>query len=222
MLKIPPIIKTALGIASIFVIGLLFKEVLKLTDNKNNFEKSAGALIKGVAAMEKADYNDATIQFQKAIKYDTTNIEAYNNLGRSFYLLKDYEKAIESLTSNHNNAITFLYRGDAHFSAENYSIAFIDYTESLKIQPTPEAFCAMANVFIKMNNTTEGIRNYSKAIELDSVNALYYNHRGNAHNLLGNYNDAIKDFGKAIELSPDNLVYKQSLEFALRLETTAD
>ena len=48
----------------------------------------------------------------------------------------------------------------------------------------------------------EAIKDYDKAIELNSEVAVIYNNRGNAKNELDQYIEAIKDFDRAIELDP--------------------
>ncbi|WP_288695305.1 tetratricopeptide repeat protein [uncultured Brachyspira sp.] len=48
------------------------------------------------------------------------------------------------------------------------------------------------------------MKDYDKAIELDSDYSDAYNNRGIVKNILGKYEEAIKDYDKAIELNPNN------------------
>ena len=50
-----------------------------------------------------------------------------------------------------------------------------------------------------------GIQNLSKAIELDSTNAMYYYNRGTAKKMMLDYKSAIPDFTKAIDLKFESL-----------------
>jgi tetratricopeptide (TPR) repeat protein len=52
-------------------------------------------------------------------------------------------------------------------------------------------------------NYEEAKEYFSKAIELDSTNAIVYYNRGNAKYELSDYNGAITDYSKAIEINPN-------------------
>ncbi|MDR1170579.1 MAG: tetratricopeptide repeat protein, partial [Prevotellaceae bacterium] len=163
-MKISQIIKTTLGIASLFIFSLAFRELLKLTDNRDVTEKSLALLSKGLEAAENGQYEQSLDILSKSLKLDSTNIEARNSMGQILLRMKKYTEAIERLSVKTANAETLKIRGDAYFALENYSAAFTDYSESLKISPNAAAYAGLGNVFVKMNNITEGINNYTKAI----------------------------------------------------------
>jgi tetratricopeptide (TPR) repeat protein len=52
----------------------------------------------------------------------------------------------------------------------------------------------------KVKDYYGSIRDFNKAIQLDSNYASAYNNRGNSKGYLGDHNSAIKDFNKAIQL----------------------
>jgi tetratricopeptide (TPR) repeat protein len=216
--KISQIIKTAFGIASLFIFGLLFGELLKLTDNKDVVEKSRILFVKGLEAAESGYYKESVDILSKAVKLDSSNIEARNCLGKTLLRMEKYTVAIESLNVKTVNAETLQIRGDAYFALENYSAAFVDYSESLKMSPNASAYAGLGNVFVKMHNISEGINNYAKAIELNSDCADFYFFRGKAFNLQGKFDEAINDFERAFELEPDNVSYKQNRDFAISMK----
>jgi tetratricopeptide (TPR) repeat protein len=189
-MKIKQIIKTALGIASLFVFGLLFGEILKSTNSKDLTRKSQTLLVEGIEAIKTGDYKKSVDILSKSIKLDSTNAE------------------------------TWQFRGDAYFAIEDYSAAFVDYSESLNIAPNAAAFAGLGNVFVKMNNILEGINSYTKAIELNPDCADYYFIRGKTFNMQGKYDEAINDFDNALRLVPDNISYKQNRDFAISLKKT--
>ncbi len=55
----------------------------------------------------------------------------------------------------------------------------------------------------RLGRLEEAIKNYDRAIELDSNVAQVYYNRGNAKRKLGRYEEAIKDYDKAIALNPN-------------------
>lgn len=210
---------TVAGILSIFVIGLLFRQLLVLTSSGDNTQKSVVQLAKGISETEKGNHKQSIEFYQNAINLDTTNVTACNCLGRAYYHLKQYGEAIEVLSKIPNPGhISLQYRADAYFAADNYSNAFIDYTESIKQFPTAESYVGLASVLMKVNNLKESIVNYTKAIEMAPDSANYYFYRGKVHNLQGSYDNALADFDKAIELSPENIEYTSNKEFAAQLK----
>jgi tetratricopeptide (TPR) repeat protein len=218
--KINQIIKTSLGIASLFILGLVFGKMLKLTDNKDIAEKSRILYAKGFKLAEEGDLKKSLDVLSKSIKLDSTNIEARNCLGKILLRMERYNEAIEKLNVKTVDAETLKIRGDAYFALENYSAAFADYSESLKIMPNASVYAGLGNIFVKMNNISEGTDNYTKAIEMESGCDDYYFLRGKAFALQGKYDEAINDFDKALELKPDNVLYKQNRDFAFSLKKT--
>lgn len=192
--------------------------MLKLTDNKDIAEKSRILYAKGFKAAEEGDYEKSLDILSKSIKLDSTNIEARNCLGKVLLRMEKYNEAIEKLNVKTVDAETLKIRGDAYFALENYSAAFIDYSESLKIIPNASAYAGLGNIFVKMNNISEGINNYTKAIETESDCVDYYFLRGKALGLQGKYDEAINDFDKALELDPNNVEYKQNKDFTISLK----
>ncbi|MDR2287532.1 MAG: tetratricopeptide repeat protein [Prevotellaceae bacterium] len=218
-MKISQTVKTTLGIASLFIFGLLFGKLLDLTNTKDLAEQSRTLFGKGLEAAEKGNYRESVEILSKSIKLDSTNIEARNCLGKTLLRMEKYAEAIERLNVTTVDAKTLTIRGDAYFALENYSAAFADYSESLKISPNASAYAGLGNVFVKMNNIPEGINNYTKAIELKSDCADYYFVRGKTFNRQGKYEEAINDFNIALKIEPDNAVYKQNKEFTEKILT---
>lgn len=50
----------------------------------------------------------------------------------------------------------------------------------------------------------EAVENYTRAIQLQANNSIFYNNRGCAYDDLEEYDKAISDYNKAIELDPEN------------------
>ena len=90
---------------------------------------------------------------------------------------------------------------------------------------TEDFYVKQAEQASENKNYKKAIINISKAIELDSLNAFYYEFRGRIisglfienkqleHIDIQNFNRALKDFNKAIELEPNNPDFYQSRGF---------
>ena len=59
------------------------------------------------------------------------------------------------------------------------------------------------NEYVKLKKYQEALDCYTKAIEYDSNNEVFYSNRSLMHNNLGNFQKAIKDAEKALSLKPD-------------------
>ncbi|XP_012277686.1 small glutamine-rich tetratricopeptide repeat-containing protein alpha isoform X2 [Orussus abietinus] len=75
-------------------------------------------------------------------------------------------------------------------------------------EPTPEAHAEAerlkneGNALMKAERYLEALANYTKAIELDGRNAVYYCNRAAVQHKLGKYDDAIKDSRTALAIDP--------------------
>ncbi|KAL1242872.1 RNA polymerase II-associated protein [Trichinella spiralis] len=118
----------------------------------------------------------------------TTKLNAQKALfekesGNSFYVKKDYEKAI------------------------------MCYSRSISADPfRPVVYCNRAMAYLKLKNYAEAYADCSKALTFDStyVKALY--RRGMASKGLNNFDDAVEDFQHVLTLDPNNDIAKKELE----------
>jgi tetratricopeptide (TPR) repeat protein len=65
-----------------------------------------------------------------------------------------------------------------------------------------ESFKNQGNDCMKMDKFTEAYDYYTKAIEIDNSNAIYYSNRAAASSKLGNHQAALKDCQQSIEIDP--------------------
>ncbi len=68
-------------------------------------------------------------------------------------------------------------------------------------------FATRAKSLLNEKDYEGAIADYTKAIELNPNDAVYYNNRGDARKELRDYSGAIADYTKAIELNPNDAVY---------------
>ncbi|XP_003424668.1 small glutamine-rich tetratricopeptide repeat-containing protein alpha [Nasonia vitripennis] len=94
---------------------------------------------------------------------------------------------------------------------ENFDILSIYKTQQCNNTPfeaTPDAKAEAerlkneGNALMKNEKYHEALANYSKAIELDSQNAVYYCNRAAVYSKIGNHHHAIKDCNTALEFDP--------------------
>lgn len=115
------------------------------------------------------NYSDALIDFNEAIRRDTSFLEAYENRGVTKFYLHDYKGAIE------------------------------DYNKALEINPEDyNTFGRRGWAKLYMNDCSGAIYDFTKALEGVEDESQYYNIRGQAKYYLKDYRGAIEDFTAVI------------------------
>ncbi len=131
------------------------------------------------------DYKNAEIYYLKAIKEDSSFVEAYDNLGRIYRSLGNYEKAIISYKksielyplgqmAHQNLAVVYSIQKD-------YENALNEYKELLKIDENdPESYFGMANIYMMLGE-------FDKALASVTIALKIYKQTGSNHLADGYY-----------------------------------
>ena len=184
--------------------------VLNLFKNKKfvQAEKKCSLLIKkvnpnydlyniyAVILFQLKKYDNAIIEWQKAIKLKPDYYFGYNNLGNAFLLKKDLNEALKN------------------------------YDEAIKIKPDYyEAIYNKANVFFKLKDFPNALENYDKVLYLKNDYAPAYQGKAIIFKKIEKFDQAIDEWQKVINLNPkdakayvqkgDLLFDKNKLEDAL-------
>lgn len=129
---------------------------------------------KGNELANRGDFENAIVNFNKAIALNPEDSYFYTNRGFAFAelgdlasALADFNKAIEL---NPEDYIAYNNRGHVYYSTRDYDRAIADYTKAIYINPD---------------------------------NALSYNNRGLAYRDKGDYGNAISDFTSVIRIYPN-------------------
>ena len=125
------------------------------------------------------DVNKAVDYFIMAINYDSKFVQAYDNLGKAYRMLKKYDLAIKSYelslkvfpkgTSAHQNlAIVYSELG-------NYSKAIDEYNIVIKMLPSdPEGYYGLANTYLGISEFNKALPIALKALKLYEKNPPNY------------------------------------------------
>ncbi|MDA8433310.1 MAG: tetratricopeptide repeat protein [Nitrospiraceae bacterium] len=114
--------------------------------------------------------------FDRAVKEDPMYSEAYNNLGYSYQILGDFEKAIAFYRKALSNPLyptaekAYINMGDAYYRLGRYDSALESYKEGLKRVPTLGiAYWRMALCLNAMGRYGEAAAAATQAVKLDPV-----------------------------------------------------
>jgi|GEM_PF-4268023 len=129
-------------------------------------------------AQQENDHDRAIDYFSRAIDSNELRTKdmpkAYNNLGVSYFRLRDLEKAVES-----------------------YSVA-IELNESYSV-----AYRNRGAAYADLGALDDALSDYDRAIKLNPEDSASFNNRGIIHKKRDEYYKAFSDFGAAIFLNPE-------------------
>jgi tetratricopeptide (TPR) repeat protein len=75
-------------------------------------------------------------------------------------------------------------------------------TDEVLSPESPQEFYSRGNKYLTNGQNEEAVKEYTKALELDSKLSQAYNHRGIAYKRLNRFDLAMADFNRALELDP--------------------
>lgn len=115
------------------------KDIINTQSNKNNFTKNLAIEqnARGKSLMAANNPNQAIAAYTKAIEYDDTYAEAYNNRGAAYGKLKNFQMAIvdfsKAIQINGNYAMAYKNRGMAYNKIGQTANACSDWQKAAKL-----------------------------------------------------------------------------------------
>jgi tetratricopeptide (TPR) repeat protein len=101
-------------------------------------------------------------------------------------------------------ATAYLQRGSMHRRQGKYALAFADFGESIRYDPTSaDAYTGRGNARRLLGELDSAIVDHSEAIRLRPNFAMAYSNRGNVWSDKKMFDRAIADYDEAIRLNPD-------------------
>ncbi|MEW5961636.1 MAG: tetratricopeptide repeat protein, partial [Chloroflexota bacterium] len=163
---------------------------------------------RGLAHVSTRNYEQAIIDYTKAIQLDPNYAEAYNNRSTAHLVMENYGQAVVDCSRAIDLAPDFVAayvnRGIAYTGLRQYKLGLADYAQALKLDADNlYAFYNRGNTYLWMSQYKEAITNYSQAVAVNPEFVAAYANRGVAHTEINQYDLALADFSQAIDLNPD-------------------
>lgn len=130
---------------------------------------------RGLVYHEMKEFNLSIAAFEKSYKKDNSNPETLVNVANGYYMIRDFDKAKETL---------------------QLAIG-LDATE-------PNSYNTMALIATEEKNYPLALNQVEEALSLDGANPFFLNNRGYIHLLMNNLESAEKDIRRAIIGAPEN------------------
>ncbi len=135
------------------------------------------------------------------------NFDFYFNQGKSFLALKDYEKAVESLSRalkiEPNSFRAHNFCGLSYFWQKNYRMAEEHFLESVKLNSSfAEAYTNLGALYFAWRRFDEAKKFLEKAIELSPNSVAGHFSLGSLPLLRGEIEEGTKHLVQALEINP--------------------
>lgn len=160
---------------------------------------------------EKGEYTNAIVNYGKALKVTSSDINLYYKRGLTHYQIGDYEAAIadysQAIQMNIQDAKSYNKRGLALSQLGRLEEAINDYTQAIRINPNVAvAYKNRAEARSHIGDNQGAIEDYTQAIKINPHYADAYKNRGIARYLLSSQ----PGFPQAIKINPkDAIAYKK-------------
>jgi protein O-GlcNAc transferase len=153
-------------------------------------------------------FDEAMVNFDKALALAPNAIDALNNRGNLLLELKRFEEALaafdKALSVKPDSAAILNNRGNALRNLHRIEEALASFDRALAI--TPDAWMILGNrgnALRSLQRLDEASASFEKALVIKPDNAMLHYNRGNILRELGRFEDALISFDRAAAISPN-------------------
>ncbi|WP_136480676.1 tetratricopeptide repeat protein [Cognatitamlana onchidii] len=137
---------------------------------------------------------------------------AWHQLGKQYFILKDYKKALTSfdfaVISDDTFVGAYLERGKTLEALKRYEDAIENYTITLKLDdPTSYALLRIGSCYEKLNNDELALQYFDRTVHEDPLLDKGWIAITKFHNKKGDYQKALYYINKAINIDSENVIY---------------
>jgi GT2 family glycosyltransferase/Tfp pilus assembly protein PilF len=172
--------------------------------------ETSDAIIKTGNRFFETGFTDlAKYSFEYLLSLDPNSVEAYANLGRAMFALKQYPSAVEYFTKatalDGSNAVLHFDLANSHRFNQSPERALNFYQKALSLNPNfSEAYVNQGVLLNDLQGYQPAIASLDAALSLEKNRADYWLNRGSIHQSHNNTAAAIADYDRAIALEPSN------------------
>lgn len=216
--KFPDHVHTLLKLSEFQLITRQHGDALATLDKilRRDPQNAEAFYMAGRVALDKGDTTAAVSSFQKSVKTDATNEDAWMFLGRIFTqrnnpLALQYFDNVLRLDSTNLEAREF--KGVFYKRRGEFEKAFEVYRDIVARNPDySNAYFDMGMIYLEMDSLSKAYDNFNIAVKTDVLFVKAYYYRGLCAELQGNVDAALADYRQANGMSPDFPEAKEALE----------
>ena len=182
-------------------------------------DDAAAYIRRGIAKMERDDYDGAIADFDSATELDSDNPEAYSHrgsakshVGDTDGAIADFDRAIEI---NPDDVGSYVSRAISKQNKDDHQGAIDDWDRALELKPDDGGWYVNRGMVKEIIDDNDGaIADYNRAAEVEPEYEVAYIARAYIRRKQGDYESAIQDYDRVIELWPDDAATYSDRGFA--------
>jgi tetratricopeptide (TPR) repeat protein len=160
----------------------------------------------GVRLFRANRYEQAILNFSRAVDLNSDLVEAYRMRGRCYALLSDPDKAIADFTKVSAllpaDGAVLVERGFVYYGRKDFTHGMADATSALKLDDKlARAYNLRATIERSIGEIPRAIDDFSRAVAL-APNLDNYFQRAATYQLINDHVHALADFDEALNISP--------------------
>ncbi len=157
------------------------------------------------AFVQQQQWQEAIVQYQKAILQDPDGVVAYLELGNVWLKLEQWSEAVvcykQVINRQPRAAQAYHQLGDALSKLQKWKQAITAYHKAIELNPKFSwSYNNLGDVLIQLEQWEEATKAYDKAIQLNPDFALSYHNLGEAYSHINQWSNAIRAYQNAIQL----------------------
>jgi tetratricopeptide (TPR) repeat protein len=161
----------------------------------------------GVRLIQATRYEQAILNFDRAIELKPSFADAYRMRGRAYVAVGKPDSAIPDFTRvaalQPSEGAVLVDRGFAYLDKKDWARAMADASRALALNDKlARAYNLRATAERATGNPGKAVEDFTRAVELDP-NLDNYFQRAATYQLLNDHQRAVADFNQAVALSPD-------------------
>ena len=176
--------------------------------SKYDFWRAEIIYRRGVAWLEKNNFEKAIADFNEILLFDPFYVEGYIRRGYAWLqkgefdkAIADYSKAIEIRPT----AQVYWYRAIGWKNKKEIDNAILDLTEVIRLSPDYNlAYYARGELWYEKEKFDKAAQDFGEFIKYQPNNAKGYQYRGISKYQLDDFDGAIADLSKAVSLQQEN------------------
>ncbi len=183
-------------------------EVVKKSESNKNEKAAMDHFLKGSISESKGQLAEAILEYQDALRYDTS-AGIYYSLGKAYYKLNKFSNALEHAKMaaklepknlDYQQLIATIYT-----ASHNYDSAIVVYNHILSMDSTnTEAMYNLGRLY-KYDQPLKALKIFNKALDLVGPNWSLLVEVAELNERLGNVNETISTIEKLLEINPSEL-----------------
>jgi len=184
---------------------ICFQTALKINPSHYNYK------INSINCLIELERNEeASKLLEEASKISNTDPYLFYWRGRLFLNQKLFNQALFefnlSINISKNIGEVFFWKAICLKEMKNYeeSKENFELAISRNIEITPNLYYEMGSLFVRMEMYNSSLKEFEKAISLDSKNAKYYITKGNIYFKLNQFENALTEYSKILIFDKDN------------------